>query len=33
MESAILWEKEIQKALERAVAEDKPVLTFFHNPA
>lgn len=33
MESRILWEKEMEKALERARTEGKPVLLFFHNPA
>lgn len=30
--AAVAWETELVKALERAKAENKPVLIFFHNP-
>lgn len=33
MPEAISWEKTMKSALERAGAENKPVLVFFHNPA
>jgi len=33
MERRILWEKDMEKARERAGTEGKPVLLFFHNPA
>jgi len=33
MENRVPWEKEREKALERARTEGKPVLLFFHNPA
>ena len=33
MESRIPWERDMEKALERAGTEGKPVLLFFHNPA
>jgi hypothetical protein len=33
MQGAITWEKTMERALERAGAESKAVLVFFHNPA
>ena len=32
MEKGIQWEKDLDKALERANAENKPVLMDFFNP-
>ena len=32
MENSIAWEKDIDKALERARTQKLPVLLFFHNP-
>lgn len=33
MEGTIAWEETMAKAIERAGAENKAVLVFFHNPA
>ncbi len=33
MKSAIVWEKTMEKAIERAGAENKAILVFFHNAA
>lgn len=32
MANAIAWEKDMDSALERARAQNLPILLFFHNP-
>lgn len=33
MQESISWEKTMERALERAGAENRAILVFFHNPA